>query len=143
MSLHHSRKDIVRAVLEGVALNTRWMVAPVNRFVGKQLDAITMVGGGASSAVWCQIFADVLGVPIRQPDAPIQANAIGAAMIGYVGIGSISYEDIPSLALNRRTYLPDLRTKAKYDEVFETFEFAYKRLAPLYRRLNPQKRVHL
>lgn len=143
MSLHHSRGDIVRAIMEGVALNTRWMATPVNRFLGKPLEQITMVGGGASSDVWCQIFADILGVRILQPEAPIQANAIGAAMIAAVGIGAISYDDVPGLTRIRHTYEPDSARKAIYDEAFENFKFAYKRLAPLYRRLNPHKRKSL
>ena len=35
MSLQHSRQDIIRAFLEGVALNARWMAAPFHRFLGK------------------------------------------------------------------------------------------------------------
>ena len=85
MSLQHTRADVIRAVLEGVALNTRWMIAPFNRFLGKPLDQITMVGGGANSDVWCQIFADILGLPVRQLESPIQANAVGAAFIGCSG----------------------------------------------------------
>jgi len=142
MSLQHSREDVTRAFLEGVALNTRWMAAPFYRFLGKPVNQVTMVGGGATSDVWCQIFADVLGIPIRQMESPIQANAIGAALIGYVGIGALSYDDVPSLSRIRRTYLPDAGRKAVYDECFENFELAYKRLAPLYRRLNLRKNVH-
>lgn len=142
MSLQHSNADVVRAFLEGVALNTRWMMAPFDRFLGKPIDQITMVGGGATSDVWCQIFADVLGIPVRQSEAPIQANVIGAALIAGVGIGALSYDDIPGLTRNRRTYLPDPDRKALYDESFKTFEFAHKRLAPLYRRLNSEKRAH-
>ena len=137
MSLHHSRKDIVRAFLEGVALNTRWMTAAVSRFVGKTPDQITMVGGGATSDVWCQIFADVLGIPIRQLEAPIQANAIGAALIACLGVGALAFDDIPNLTQIHRTYLPDSDRKAVYDQAFENFTFAHRRLAPLYRRLNP------
>jgi len=136
MSLQHSRADVIRAVLEGVALNTRWMVGPFNRFLGKRLDQVTLVGGGATSELWCQIFADVLNIPVRQIRSPIQANAIGAALIGYVGIGALKYSDIPALTLTRRTYLPDVKTRAVYDEQFERFQFAYNRLAPLYRRMN-------
>jgi xylulokinase len=143
MSLQHSREDIIRAFLEGVALNTRRMVGPVSRFLGRPLDQITLVGGGASSDVWCQIFADVLNLPIRQMEVPIQANAIGAALIGGVGIGALSFSDIPSLTRIRQTYLPDSKRKIVYDEIFENFEFAYRRLAPLYRRLNPMKRLGL
>jgi xylulokinase len=136
MSLQHSREDVIRAFLEGVALNTRWMITPFNRFLGKPLDQITVVGGGATSDVWCQIFADILGIPIRQLESPIQANAVGAAFIGYVGTGAIFYSDIPNLTHIRHTYLPDSGKKAVYDELFETFKLAYRCLAPLYRRLN-------
>jgi xylulokinase len=143
ISLQHSREDMIRAFLEGVALNTRWMATPLNRFLGKPLDQITIVGGGGTSDVWCQIFADVLGIPVRQPEAPIQANAIGAALIAGVGIGALSFDDIPHLTRVRRTYLPDSGRKAVYDESFEIFKFAYRRLAPLYRRLNSQEKVRL
>jgi len=142
ISLQHSRADVIRAFLEGVALNTRWMAAPLSRFLGKPLEQVTMVGGGAQSDVWCQIFADVLGIPIRQTEAPIQANAIGAALIGYVGIGALSFEEVPGLARICRTYLPDSGRKAIYDEMFETFKLAYQRLAPFYRRLNLGKSAH-
>jgi xylulokinase len=141
MSLQHSREDVIRAVLEGVALNTRWMVTPFNRFLGKPLDQVTLVGGGATSDVWCQIFADILGIPVRQVKSPIQANAVGAAFIGSVGIGALSFDDIPGLTNISHTYLPDAGRKAVYDELYETFRLAYRRLAPLYRRLNHPRQV--
>jgi len=142
MSLQHSRADVIRAFLEGVALNTRWMATRFDRFLGKPLDQITMVGGGAKSDVWCQIFADTLGIPVRQLEAPIQANARGAAFIGYVGIGALSYDDVPGLTRIRRTCLPDSGRRAVYDEIYSTFEFAHRQLAPLYRRLNLGKKGH-
>jgi xylulokinase len=117
------------------------MVTPFNRFLGKRIDQVTMVGGGATSDVWCQIFADILGMPVRQVKSPIQANAVGAAFIGCVGIGALTYDDIPGLTNIRHTYMPDSGRKAVYDELFETFKFAYRRLAPLYRRLNSPRKV--
>jgi len=142
LSLEHSRADVIRAFLEGVALNTRWMTVPFQSFLGKPLDQVTMVGGGANSDLWCQIFADVLGIPIRQMEAPIQANAIGAALIGFVGIGAISYGDIPAMTRIRQTYHPDPARMAVYNEVFQAFKHAHGRLAPLYKRLNSRQRVH-
>jgi xylulokinase len=136
ISLRHSRADMIRAFLEGVALNTRWMMTPFNRFLGKPLDRITMIGGGATSHVWCQIFADTLGIPVRQLSAPIQANAVGAALIGYVGIGALSFDDVPELVHIAETYMPNPGRTAVYDELFAHFKFAHKRLAPLYRRMN-------
>ena len=54
-----------------------------------------IVGGGAQSDVWCQIFADVLNVEIRQVKDPIQANARGAAFIAAAGLGEISLYGCP------------------------------------------------
>ncbi|GAB4404089.1 MAG: hypothetical protein OHK003_32040 [Anaerolineales bacterium] len=47
--------------------------------------------GGAQSDVWCQIFADVMNVEIKQVADPIYANARGAAWIAAVGLGEIKY----------------------------------------------------
>ena len=141
LSLQHSREDMIRAVLEGVALNTRWMLVPFQRFLKKPIEEITIVGGGATSDLWCQIFADILNLRVRQVESPIQANAVGAGLIGFVGVGALSYGDIPGLTRMRRVYLPDPGTRAVYDELFETFKFAYRRLAPLYLRLNSWKQV--
>ena len=73
-------RDIIRAFLEGVALNTRWLMKPVEKFLGRSVDRIHLAGGGAGSDVWCQIFADVLGIEVVQVKDPIQANARGAAL---------------------------------------------------------------
>ncbi len=62
--------DIARAFFEGVALNTRWSLHHLERFVGRKLDPITIVGGGGRSSLWCRIFADVLNRRIRQAKDP-------------------------------------------------------------------------
>jgi xylulokinase len=136
LSLRHSRADMIRSVLEGVALNTRWMLKPFNSFLGKPVEQVTLAGGGATSDLWCQIFADVLKIPVRQLQSPIQTNAIGAAFIGFVGIGALSFEEIPRITQIRRVYLPQSENAAVYDELFSQFKFAYRRLAPLYRKMN-------
>ena len=81
LSLHNTREDIIRAFLEGIAFNTRWLLEPVEKFMGRKVTSIHIVGGGAQSDVWCQIFADVMNVEIRQVQDPIYANARGAAWI--------------------------------------------------------------
>lgn len=95
-----------------------------------------MVGGGAASDSWCQIFADVLGVPIRQVQSPIQANAIGAALIGFVGIGALGWEEIASRIEIRRTYQPDAANRALYGEMYLGFKQAGRKLSALHRRWN-------
>jgi xylulokinase len=140
LSLEHRREDIIRAFLEGVALNTRWMLEPFIRFVGRRPEAVTMVGGGAQSGLWCQVMADVTGCAIRQPEAPIQANALGAAFIGAAGIGALSLRESSALLRLRRVYEPNKTHRALYDDRFGTFREIHRRLRPLYRRLNPPRR---
>ncbi|HEY9108439.1 MAG TPA: FGGY-family carbohydrate kinase [Roseateles sp.] len=137
LSLEHSREDIFRAFLEGVALNTRWMMEPFARLLGRDPGVVTAVGGGAQSDVWCQILADVTGQPIRQPPNPIQANALGATFIAGVGIGAYaSLADTATLQRTRRIYEPASALRRLYADKFESFKDLRRRLAPLYHRLN-------
>jgi xylulokinase len=140
MSLEHTREDMIRAFLEGVALNTRWMLEPMMNFVGTQRGAaMTIVGGGGQSELWCQMMADVTGMVVRQPQAPIQANALGAAFIAGIGLGELSFHDVPALCHERRRFEPRRTTRSLYDDCFDTFKELHQRLAPLYRRLNQHR----
>lgn len=136
LSLEHSREDIFRAFLEGVALNTRWMLEPFARFLGRDVGTITAVGGGAQSDVWCQIIADITGQPIRQLVNSIQANAIGATYIAAVGLGALRFADLGELRQVQRVYEPARALRRLYDDQFQTFKEVRTRLAPLYHRLN-------
>lgn len=136
LSLHNTREDIIRAFLEGIAFNTRWLLKPVEKFLGRKTQAIHIVGGGAQSDVWCQIFADVLNVEIKQVADPVYANARGAAWIGAAGLGEISFGDIPSLVEFKRNYQPTSSHRAIYDERFAAFVEIYGQMKTIYRKLN-------
>ena len=136
LSLENSREDIIRAFLEGVALNTRWLLAPTEKFLGRKLNSINMVGGGAKSDIWCQIFADVLNITIRQVCDPIQVNARGAAFIAAVGLGRLSFAEIPQHVQIQATYQPNPQNRPVYDKLFTEFVGFYKRNKTMYQRLN-------
>jgi xylulokinase len=136
LSLNNTREDIIRAFLEGVAFNTRWLLGPVENFMGHKVESINLAGGGAQSDVWCQIFADVMDVEINQLQDSIQANARGAAWIAAVGLGEISFEEIPAMVKFKQTYLPNLSNRAIYDERYETFIEIYRKMSGVYRKLN-------
>jgi len=136
LSLNNTREDIIRAFLEGVAFNTRWLMSPVEKFLGKQVTSINIVGGGAQSDVWCQIFSDVMNVEIKQVNDPLYANARGAAWIAAVGLNEIQFNDIPQLVKFKKTYQPQLKNRALYDEKFDVFKLIYKQMKNVYRRLN-------
>jgi xylulokinase len=140
VSLDTNRSDLLRAVFEGVALNTRWLTQAVNRFLGAPMTSMVITGGGARSDSWCQIFADVLGVEIRRDAQPVAVNARGAGWIGAVGTGLVSFADIPALMRTDRIYSPDPAHRATYDEIFDVYRDLHRRLAPIYRRLNAPPR---
>jgi xylulokinase len=136
LSLHNTRADVLRAFLEGIAFNTRWLLAPVEKFLGRKVQSINIVGGGAQSEVWCQIFADVLNLEIRQVKDTIQANARGAAFIAAAGLGEIGFSDIPALVENQRAYTPNSSNRGIYDERFQVFIEIYRKMRGVYRKLN-------
>lgn len=136
MGKTHTQDHMIRAVLEGVALNTRWSLKYVERFVGRPLEPIHFIGGGARSALWCQIFADVLNRNICQIAHPMEANARGAALIAAVGLGYIEFRDIRALTEIAHTYIPATANRDLYDELFDVFVAIYKQHRKLFRRLN-------
>jgi xylulokinase len=136
LSLRNTRDDLVRAVLEGVAYNTRWLLGPLERFLGRPLHSLNFVGGGARSEVWGQIFADVLNLRVRQVRDPVQASARGAAFIAAVGLGEITFDDVPRLTEYQQAYDPQAQHRRLYDDMFREFVALYHRTRPIYRRLN-------
>jgi xylulokinase len=136
LSLRNTREDIIRAFLEGIALNTRWVLEPMDRFMGRKTRSIHIVGGGAQSDIWCQIFADALNVEIKQVAGPVYANACGAAWIGAVGLGEIGFNDIPGLVQFKRLYEPQQANTSIYDERFAIFTRIYRQMKGIYHQLN-------
>ena len=136
LSLYNTREDVIRAILEGIAFNTNWLLAPAEKFLGRKVASINLVGGGAQSDVWCQIFADVMNLEIHQVKDPVQSNARGAAWIGAMGLGAISFTDIPKLVEFTGTYQPNPSNRAIYTERFEVFKQVYQQMKPVYHRLN-------
>ncbi len=127
---------IVRAFLEGVAYNTRWSLGYVEKFIKRKMNPLSIIGGGARSNLWCQIFADVLGRQIRQVKDPLEANARGAAFIASVGLGEIAFKDIPSLMEYTGVFHPNKANKKTYDKLFREFKTIYKNNRAMCRRLN-------
>ena len=86
-SLASGRDDLAYATLAGVALNARWALERMNRLAPPAQAAISFMGGGARSAAWGQVFADILQRPLRVPAAPHLAGARGAAMTAALAAG--------------------------------------------------------
>ncbi len=136
MSLKTTRAHMVRAAMEGVAYNTRWLLKYVERFAGKKFNAIKMVGGGARSEIWPQIFADVLQREIHRPRRPRYANAMGAAALALVGLNFLIFEDLPEKIEVQKVYKPKPENAEIYAKLFKAFLNIYRRNKRIYTDLN-------
>ncbi len=79
VGIEADRAALIRAVLEGVAYNARWLHEAVEKFVKQPLDPIRVFGGGAQSDLWCQIHADVMDRTIERLADPMHTGLRGAA----------------------------------------------------------------
>lgn len=86
MDLRHGRGHLVRAGLEGVALQLR-RIADAVQASGGDLTELRATGGFTHSRLWLQVVADVLGRPLRLPIDP-EGSTLGAAMLGMVATGA-------------------------------------------------------
>jgi xylulokinase len=124
LSLRHTKAHMVRAVMEGVAFGLRDSLELV-RELGVNVNEIVLVGGGAKSALWRQIQADVFGRPVCTLDVK-DAAPFGAALLAGVGAGIFN----TCADAVRDT----VRKSAWIDPIPANVEL-YERMYPLYRVL--------
>lgn len=86
-SLHHTRGDLYRALLEGIAFATRMNLEAMQK-TGVRMTHGIAVGGGTSNQLWLQIVSDVTGVPQLLPEETIGAS-YGDAFLAGLAVGAI------------------------------------------------------
>jgi xylulokinase len=107
LSLTTSTADLIRAVMEGVAANSAWLLPYVEKFAGRELTPLRLLGGGAQSNEWCQIYADTLARDVEQVPEPMVAQLRGAALLAAVNLGRHRLEDIAGLRAPGRAFTPN------------------------------------
>jgi xylulokinase len=136
IGLQTGKREMVRAVLEGVAYHMRWMLERVEKKVPHR-ESLRFVGGGAQSPAWAKILADVMGRRIEVAQHAQNAGTIGAAVVCAVGLGLLhSFQDASSLIEVERTYDPQSQHKALYDRNFDVYVQLYERNKDLFKKLN-------
>jgi xylulokinase len=133
---HHRREHLVRAVLEGVAYNLLTCIDAF-RASGAVIDRIDAVGGGAQSDAWLAVLADVWGVPVRRRTIVEEANSLGAAVTGAVGLGLAEFSVARSLSEVTAEFLPDPARHAEHLRRHRRFTEAYAALAPWFAGRTP------
>jgi xylulokinase len=136
VSLDTDEADFVRAVLEGVAYNMRWLVEAADRFAGRRMDPLRVLGGGAQSDLWCQVHADVLDRRVERVADPAVAQLRGVALYALMALGRLGLHEVPDRVPAGDVFRPDPAAVAAYAPLYAEFTRVYGRLKGLYRRLN-------
>lgn len=129
LELGHDTATLARAALEGIAFALRRSLDRI-RGLGATPDGDVLVsGGGARHDGWNALYADVLGSPLMRTNVDQQAATLGAATIGFVGLGLWTYRDAerPHHLTARYEPGPD---SAAYDPIRERFDRVVDALAP-------------
>ena len=126
---HHTRRHLVRAVLESIGYN---LLTSIHAFreSGATIDRIDAVGGGAQSDALLQILADVWGAPVRRRTIVEEANSLGAAVTGAVGLGLADFSAARALSEVTAEFTPDAARHRTYADRHGRFTAAYDALAP-------------
>jgi xylulokinase len=136
LSLSSDRAAMVRAVLEGVAYNNRWLHEAVEKFVKRRLDPIRVFGGGAQSDLWCQIHADVMDRTIERCADPLHANLRGAAILAGIALGEVDRAGAHEHTPVDTVFRPDPSTRDEYERLYAEFPKLYTSQKAMFRRLN-------
>lgn len=113
LTLATSATDIIRATLEGIALELTFAITAL-RSAGCRIGACRVTGGGARSPWWLQLKADLLGLPV-EVSGQEEPGTLGAALLAGLGAGAYgSLTEAASLAAVARVFEPDASRAERY-----------------------------
>ena len=127
LNVTHTLADILHATYEGVAL----AMLDCYRHMPGQVDQITVCGGGANSAYWCQMFADVMGAEIITVCGE-ELGAKGVVLNNAVvqGIYADYAEAVERTVFVNRRYLPDMKRHSQYERMYPLYQEISQSLRP-------------
>ena len=124
LDLQHGRADLVRATLEGIAMGMRVALDELRRMTTVSPEMI-MVGGGARSSIWRQIFADLFGCSIQKTGIDQQAASLGAAALALVGTGVWGdFAPVDALHITGEATKPQPDAAAVYEQALRVYRTA-------------------
>ncbi|EOV9673273.1 xylulokinase [Cronobacter turicensis] len=127
----HGPAELARAVLEGVGYALADGMDVVHD-CGVTPQSVTLIGGGARSAYWRQMLADISGMPLDYRTGGDVGPALGAARLAQIALAPDRplNDLLPPLALEQQ-HQPDAARHERYSEQRETFRTLYQQLLPL------------
>lgn len=136
ISLTSTTADLTRAVLEGVAMNMRWLLGAAEKFAGSRFDSIRLIGGGAQIDIWCQILADVCDRRIERVENPLVSGLRGAGLYFGLQSGAVTRNEIRELVPIDRIFEPQSETRAIYEALMFEFPQLHRNNKKMFVRLN-------
>ncbi len=135
MRIDTTRKDVVQAVLEGVAFAIRDNLE-IAKALGIDIQSSSLCGGGAKSPLWQRIFANVLNMPITIPQTE-QGPGYGGAMLAMVGTGA--FDNVTTCAKafvkTKETIFPDAQIAERYEQQYLKFKKIYPTMKNLFKEI--------
>lgn len=130
-TINHDAYDFALAIMCGVACLLRKNIEHLRSSVAP-FERIISTGGGAKSALWSQIKADVCRLPVAVPTEE-EAPSLGAAIIGAVSSGYFAtYEEASRSCMKiKHTYDPDMANPA-FESHYDLFCRLYDALTPVF-----------
>ena len=121
LTAKHTRAHLIRSLLEGVSYSQKDGLDIIER-MGVPVKSVRLSGGGARSAFWQQIFADVFGKPVAILENQ-EGSAYGAALLALTGTGEYgSVRDVCRTAIREVQSLePREIERALYEKGHETY----------------------
>jgi xylulokinase len=131
LTLAHTRAHVFRAVLEGISFGLRHHLEVLAEH-GYHPTSGRLTNGGAHSALWRQITADVLGLPLEEI-AHHPGSSLGAAFVAGKGARIFAdWDDIEQcIAVGGVTH-PDMENHRRYEALFKVYREIYERLKDTY-----------
>ncbi|GGG53852.1 gluconate kinase [Paenibacillus radicis (ex Gao et al. 2016)] len=126
LTLGHTETDMLRAALEGVLFQITAIVSLMKQ-AGEKPREVRASGGFARSTLWCQMLADMLGVPVSVPDS-VESSGLGAAQLGLYALEGCSGPLLRWNQRNGKRYEPDLSNHEKYEVLLPFYLNLYDRL---------------
>lgn len=125
LTMKHKKEHFVRSIMESIGFMLNWYLEIIKK-MGIKVDQIISIGGGAKSQLWCQIKADITGVPIITLENP-ESSVLGAAIIAAVGSKSfMNYKDAcDKMVKIQEQFKPNLNNFEIYSTIFPKFKKLY------------------
>ncbi len=142
LSLDHGKGDVLRAVMEGVALNIKWSHIYMEKIVGPK-NSVNIVGGGAKSSLWCQIVASALNKLVYRVREPENSTLRGSAMIALVALGiDPDFKSAASKVAIDKEFKPDKKQAEIYSSMFKEYVKIYGKLKETFYKLGGLRRSY-